>query len=96
MPRPRSQLQKLLGKLVLAIQQEEGLVVGDSVYWPAAQVALRNAESILTAANDPATLFATLDGQSVTTYVGEAWLLKHSSVRPALVAVLKEMGRARV
>ena len=96
MPRPRSQLQKLLGKLVLAIQQEEGLVVGDSVYWPAAQVALRNAESLLTAAKDQANLLATLNGRSVTTYIGEAWLLKHASVRPALVAVLKEMGRARV
>ena len=96
MPRSRSQLQKLLGQLVLAVQQEEGLVVGDAVHWPAAQTALHNAESLLTVAKDPAKLIAALDGGSVASYIGEGWLLRHPRVRPALVAVLKELGRAKV
>jgi hypothetical protein len=96
MPRPRSQLQKWLGRLVLALQQEEGLVAGDAVHWPAARAALHNAELLLTAAKDPANLIAALDGRSVTSYIGAEWLLKHPGVRPALVAVLKELGRAKV
>ena len=96
MPRPRNQVQKVLGALVLAIQKEENLVVGDSTHWPGAQLARDRAEHLLEAAANPAKLSALLGDHSVTTYIGAEWLLKHPSVRPSLVASLKELGRDKV
>jgi hypothetical protein len=96
MPRPRNQVQRVLGILVLAIQKEENLVVGDSTHWPGAQLARDRAEHLLVAAVNPAKLDTLLGDHSVTTYIGADWLLKHPSVRPALVAVLKEFGRDKV
>jgi hypothetical protein len=37
-----------------------------------------------------------LGDNTATTYIGADWLLKHPSVRPSLVAVLKELGRDKV
>jgi hypothetical protein len=96
MPRPRNQVQRALGALVLAIQKEENLVVGDSTHWPAAQVARHKAEHLLAAAVNRAKLDGLLGDNSATTYIGADWLLKHPSVRPSLVAVLKELGRDKV
>ena len=96
MPRPRNQVQRVLGALVLAIQKEENIVVGDSTHWSGAQLARDRAEHLLAAAVDPGKLDTLLGDQSVTTYIGADWLLKHPSVRPFLVAVLKELGGDRV
>jgi hypothetical protein len=92
MPRNRTPLQAAVGQLILAIQKEENLVVGDSKLWPSAQSARENADELFACATDPAVLREKLAGKSVSEYIGAGWLATHPSVRPALAAVLKELG----
>jgi hypothetical protein len=91
MSRHHSTLQKAMGQLILAIQKEENLVVGDGKLWRSAQAAREKADSLFLVASDQETLRLALAGRSITEFIGAQWLASHSAVRPALSAVLKEL-----
>ena len=94
MPRHRSNLDRAVGQLILAIQKEEGEVAGDPDLWPPAQEARARAESLLSLANDPARFRAALRGSMLTTYIGAKWLAAHRRVRPALLEVSKVLNES--
>jgi hypothetical protein len=92
MPRTRSSLQTAVGQLILAIQKEEALVIGDGTLWAPAQAARENADDLYIHATTPAALRERLAGKSLSEYIGVQWLASHRSVRPALAVVLSELG----
>jgi hypothetical protein len=81
-----------MGQLILSMQKEEGLVVGDAQRWPAAEAARERAESLLSFSTNAATLKSALAGASLTEFIGAQWLADHPSLRPALTLVLKELS----
>lgn len=75
MPRKRSPVGIAAGKLILAIQKEDGEAVG----------VMKRARTLLQAAQI-GSASNLLDGRSVAEYLDTAWVEMHPSVKPSITA----------
>jgi hypothetical protein len=86
MPRKRSPAGIAAGKLILAIQQEQGEVVGEPDATRAQKV-MDRAHTLLQAAQT-ASVSSLLDGRSVAQYLDPVWVEMHPSVKPSIEAFI--------
>jgi len=79
-PKARTEIQRAAGKLTSAIQKEWGEETGE----PEADISeeVMNRSHDFLHAKTQEDLRRTLDGKSVSEYLGESWIAKHPSVTP--------------
>lgn len=95
MPKKKTDLQKAAGKLISAIQKEWGEDLGGSCAEFSEEV-MSAAHTLLQAASAEE-MAAVLGPKSVRQYLGDVWVQKHPSVKPAIESLeflLKEQSKS--
>jgi len=90
MPRKRSPVGIAAGKLILAIQKEQGEVMGEPDA-ALAQKVMRRARTLLQAAQI-ASVASLLDGRSVVEYLDPVWVEMHPAVKPSIAAFVAALN----
>jgi hypothetical protein len=93
MPRKINALAVSAGKLILAIQKEEGEVIGgpDAA---AARAVMTRAQTLQHAAHNDC-VPALLNGRSLVEYLDAAWVEMHPAVKPSVDAFASELNATR-
>jgi hypothetical protein len=89
-PRQRNPVGIAAGKLILAIRNEWSAAVEESDK-ALAQKIIDRAHTLLQASQS-SSVSSLLDGRSVTEYLDPAWVEKHPSVEPSVVAFVAALN----
>ena len=81
MPKARTGAEEAAGKLVSAVQKEWSSELGTSTAWTTEHV-LSLAHELLQATKT-GNLNSTLSSATVSQFLGELWVLRHPTIRPA-------------
>lgn len=93
MPRPRTEVERAAGELISVIQKVWGNELGNSGA-KVSEEAMHISHEILQASK-AGSLKALLAGRSISEYIGETWVRRHSGVRAAILALEKLMNEGR-
>ena len=91
MPRKRSPVAIAAGKLILAIQNECGELVGEADAGLAQQV-MDRAHRLLQAAH-LAAVASLLDGRSIAEYLDPVWVEMHPAVKPSVETLAAALNK---
>jgi hypothetical protein len=89
MTKNRTNLEIAAGKLISAIQKEWGKEAGESVA-DVSESVMNKGHDLLQAAN-AGEIQKLLGGRSISEFLGELWLKKHPSVKPAVSKLEAEL-----
>ena len=86
MPRNRTPLQRAAGQLTLAIQKEWSAETGQPTA-DASEAVMHSSHYLLQAASAAGSISEVIGTESVSAFLGQAWVDAHPSVLPAIRAL---------